>query len=104
MAVVAAFLDPVEERLWRSRGSVSVCVAVSFLILITATAIVNATARHSDAAARAKPPVRTLGWPNPRTVATFVTPCMWRAYRRGAPHIPVMAVASRATGLRYKIP
>jgi hypothetical protein len=47
----AAFLDPVEERLWRSRDSVSVCVAANIFILTIATASVSASAQALHAAA-----------------------------------------------------
>jgi hypothetical protein len=58
---VAAFLDPVEERPWRSPDSVSACVAGSFLMLTIETAIVNATAHQHHVDVPARLPVRPLG-------------------------------------------
>src|SRR3990172_1709501 len=99
----AAFLGSIEERLWRRQDSVSVCVARSFLISTTATASVNVSAQPLNAVARVRPPVRPLGWPNLRTVATSATQCMLLVCRPGAPRIPVMAAASPAGRRLYKI-
>ena len=56
---VAAFFDPVEERLWRSPDSVSVCVARSFLMLTIATAVVRRGYPCVDCC-------RIQGWQNSR--------------------------------------
>ena len=104
MAAGATFLDPIEERAWRSRDNVSVCVANNIFVPTIATASVNVSAQQLNAAARARPPVRLLGWPNPRTVSTFAARCTSLACRPGAQRIPVMAAASPAGRPRYKMP
>jgi len=64
---VMAFVDPTQERLWRSRNSVSACVARVYLIPTRATSIARGIAQTLIAVWPARSPAKPHGWPNPRT-------------------------------------
>jgi len=61
VADLAALVDPVEERPWRSLDSVSACAAGTFLIATIATVSANGIAQTLSVVAPARPPVRLRG-------------------------------------------